>query len=164
MVEDTKFGTDQRPLVQAVMTQETNSEDSQPLRQKRSTMVHFMFYMMCGAFCNGYSIPSTNQLKDLFDVKYGWKTQSEQDFHESLIGSIIVLGLAAGAFSAGKMIPYGRRKTMMLTSIIGIVGVSLTLVQEFYIFNIGRILYGFASGAQGTTVIRMIVEFMPEKR
>lgn len=58
----------------------------------------------------------------------------------------------------------GRRLTMMITSAVGIVGVALTLIQNFYVFNVGRILYGFAAGAQGATVVRMIVEFMPEKR
>mmetsp|Transcript_22212 Transcript_22212/g.26022 ORF Transcript_22212/g.26022 Transcript_22212/m.26022 type:complete len:150 (-) Transcript_22212:286-735(-) len=69
--------------------------------------------------------------------------------------------MASGAFSAGKIMPMGRRFTMILMSTLGIVGVALTLVLNFYVFNIGRLIYGFASGAQGAVVVRMINEYMP---
>ena len=75
-----------------------------------------------------------------------------------------MIGLGLGSFAAGKMMPMGRRITMMISSVIGIVGVTLTLVLNFYLFNIGRIMYGFAAGAQQTVGVRMIIEFMPLER
>ena len=62
------------------------------------------------------------------------------------------------------MMPIGRRISMMIIAAIGIVGTGLTLIEQFIIFNIGRILLGFAAGSVGSVVIRMIVEFMPERR
>lgn len=40
----------------------------------------------------------------------------------------------------------GRRKSMILSAAIGMVGISLTLVVNFYVFNLGRFIYGFANG------------------
>jgi len=122
-----------------------------------------MFYMLCGAACNGYVIPCTNQLNDFFNLKYGWDTKKEQTLHQSIIGSVVVAGMAIGAFASGKLMPYGRRLTMIIVAAIGAIGSGLTLILNFYVFNFGRILVGFAAGAQGATVVRMITEYMPNK-
>ena len=58
----------------------------------------------------------------------------------------MVVGMAFGAFAAGKLIPHGRRLAMMLTSLIGIVGVGLTLIQNFPLLLLGRVVFGFATG------------------
>lgn len=62
------------------------------------------------------------------------------------------------------MIPYGRRLSMILTSVCGLIGISLCLIENFYLLLIGRVIYGFASGAQGTIVIRMIKEYVPTSK
>lgn len=69
--------------------------------------------------------------------------------------------MAIGAFSAGKIMPYGRRKSMIWLSVLGIIGCGITLIQNFYVFNLGRFIYGVANGAQAGVVIRMINEYMP---
>ena len=69
-----------------------------------------------------------------------------------------------GALSGGKMIPYGRRLSMILTSVCGMIGVSLCLIEYFTLFLIGRVIFGFAAGAQGTIVIRMIKEYVPTSK
>ena len=69
--------------------------------------------------------------------------------------------MAIGAFTAGKVIPYGRRLSMIFASTVGIVGVSLTLIQNFYLLLLGRIIWGFAAGAEGVISIRMIGEYVP---
>ena len=70
--------------------------------------------------------------------------------------------MAAGAFTGGKIIPYGRRLSMILTSLIGSFGVGLTMIENFYVLLIGRIFFGFATGSQGVIVIRMINEYVPD--
>ena len=110
----------------------------------------------------GYSTASANQVTDTLNQKYGWTTEHEKSLHQSLIGTSIVVGMAIGAFTAGKVIPYGRRLSMMLANMIGIIGVCLTLIQNFYLLLLGRIIWGFSAGAQGVVSIRMIGEFVPE--
>ena len=60
------------------------------------------------------------------------------------------------------MIPFGRRLSMILTSLVGIAGVSLTMIFNFYILLVGRVLLGFAAGSQGAIAIRMIGEYLPK--
>ncbi len=52
---------------------------------------------------------------------------------------------------------------MILSSILGIIGVALTMIENFYVLILGRILFGIASGCQGALTIRMINEFMPAR-
>ena len=70
--------------------------------------------------------------------------------------------MAIGALAGGKMIPYGRRLAMILMAIVGSIGVILTLIQNFYVLLIGRVIFGFAAGSQGVIVIRMIDDYAPE--
>ena len=61
-------------------------------------------------------------------MKYGWDTDSQQALYQSLIGSSVIVGLCAGSMFAGKIILIGRRKTMLLFNMVGMVGVTMTLV------------------------------------
>ena len=40
-------------------------------------------------------------------------------------------------------------------------GAGLTLIQNFYILVLGRIIYGFCAGSVSTIGVRMIVESVP---
>ena len=53
---------------------------------------------------------------------------------------------------------------MIITSVVGLTGVCMTLVMNFYVFNVGRLLYGIAGGAQGVIGVRMLVELMPNDK
>ena len=50
---------------------------------------------------------------------------------------------------------------MILTSLIGCAGVGLTMIENFYVLLLGRIILGFTSGSQGVIVVRMINEYVP---
>ena len=41
-------------------------------KQSRCKLVFFMFIMCCGAFGNGYTPPSANQLANTLNKKYDW--------------------------------------------------------------------------------------------
>ena len=41
----------------------------------------FVLLMILGGFHVGFSIGSANQLATLFNVKYGWTTESEKSIH-----------------------------------------------------------------------------------
>ena len=73
----------------------------------------------------------------------------------------MILGLTMGATSAGKIIAIGRRRTLLMCCLIGIFGVSITLVENFYMMIIGRTIYGFACGIQTVATPRYIEEYVP---
>ena len=80
-------------------------------------------------------------------MKFEWTTESEKTFHQTLIASSNVAGLAVGAVFAGVIMKVmGRRKTLLLCCLIGSVGVCVSLYQNFWLIVLGRLIQGVASG------------------
>ena len=73
----------------------------------------------------------------------------------------MILGLTIGATSAGKIIAIGRRRTMFMCCGIGMIGIGITLIENFYAMILGRTIYGFACGIQTVVTPRYIEEYMP---
>lgn len=61
-------------------------------------------------------------------MKYKWTTTSEQSLNQSLIGTSVMVGLTVGAMIGGKVMLIGRRKTMIIFNLVGMVGVTMTLI------------------------------------
>ena len=78
-----------------------------------------------------------------------------------MIGSSVIVGLAAGAMFGGKIILIGRRKTMILMNLIGMVGVSMTLIENLWMLLIGRVIYGLAVGVESVCMPRYVEEYLP---
>ena len=123
-----------------------------------------MFLMLIGAWHVGFTIASANQLTTLFNVKYGWTSQSDQTLYQSLIGSSIMVGLSAGAMFGGKIIVIGRRKTQLLMNLLGMVGVGMTLIENFWMLILGRVVYGLAVGVESVCMPRYVEEYVPLRR
>lgn len=77
---------------------------------------------------------------------FNWVDDDENDLYKSLIGSSAVLGLAFGSISGGKIISYGRKKAVIISSIIGIIGVGCTMITNISLILIGRLIYGYSTG------------------
>ena len=78
-----------------------------------------------------------------------------------MIGSSMILGMTIGATSAGKIISIGLRRTLMMCCGIGIFGVGISLIENFYLMILGRTIFGFACGIQTVVVPRYIEEYIP---
>lgn len=66
-----------------------------------------------------------------------------------------------GASIGGKMIRIGRLKVLYIASVIGMIGISLTMVMNIGVMLAGRILYGFATGLTSVAMPRYMEEVMP---
>ena len=66
-----------------------------------------------------------------------------------------------GSISGGKIISYGRKFAIILSSIIGILGVTFTIFENITLILIGRLVYGYATGIQSVLVPRYIEETVP---
>ena len=73
----------------------------------------------------------------------------------------MILGLAVGATSAGKIIAIGRRRTLLMCCAIGMLGVGITLIEDFTAMVVGRTIWGFACGIQTVVTPRYIEEYIP---
>ena len=122
-----------------------------------------MLLMILGAWHVGYSIASANQVATLLNVKYGW-TEAQQPLNQSLIGSSVIVGLCVGSMFGGKVIAIGRRNTVLLMNLVGCFGVCLTLIQNFPLLLIGRLIYGMAVGVNSVCLPRYVEEYVPLRR
>ena len=78
-----------------------------------------------------------------------------------MIGSSIIVGLAAGSMFGGKIIQIGRRRTMLMMNLVGMFGVTMTLFENLYMLLLGRVIYGIAVGVQSVCMPRYLEEYIP---
>jgi len=110
---------------------------------------HVASFILVTCFCacfGGYAVGYTNQASKLIQAQYGWQTESETAFWGSLIGAAVFVGMAIGSASAGKLMQNGRRQTILISIIIGLVGTCLNQVSIIYFLLISRMLVGVAYG------------------
>lgn len=70
-------------------------------------------------------------------------------------------GLAIGSITGGKIISIGRKKVVFITSLIGIIGVSLSMITNIWVILVGRLIYGYSTGIVSVLVPRYIEETVP---
>jgi MFS family permease len=73
----------------------------------------------------GYGLGYVNNSWDVINALYGWETTSQKSLWDSLVGSVFSLGAGIGCSVAGKVMQFGRRKSMFLSCVVGIVGCSI---------------------------------------
>ena len=73
----------------------------------------------------------------------------------------MLLGKVLGAGASGSLMKYGRRRVVLVASVIGIIGTSLTLKLNLWFLLGGRVLYGFACGLLIPATARWLEETCP---
>lgn len=58
---------------------------------------------------------------------------------------------------------YGRRRALIFATILQICICFLMLVQNYYVFLVGRLLMGFCIGIRIVGAMRMVEEYNPQK-
>ena len=82
-------------------------------------------------------------------------------FYKTMVVTGSVLGVAIGAITGGKIISHGRRKSVLVFSIVSIVGSLLSLVPNLAVILIGRLIFGFGAGVIVTASPKIIEETVP---
>ena len=136
------------------------SADPEELQPKTSSLTIFMLAMLLSGISLGY-IDYSNQASALYIVHYGWTDPDKITQCEQLVGASIILGCTIGAASGGKIMQYGRRYGLLVACTAGSFGVALTLIKDFNMQLVGRLIYGFAAGIQSVISPRFIEEYVP---
>lgn len=66
-----------------------------------------------------------------------------------------------GALTSGKLMQYGRRKLLIIASLISIVGVGITLVTNEIAICVGRLIWGLGCGVYSVVIPRYMDEIIP---
>jgi len=81
----------------------------------------------------------------------------------AIIGSVLVLGLTIGAVLGGQLMKMGRRISLLLCDVIGLVGLGITMYFNFAAIIVGRFIFGLAAGLVSSIVPRYIEDTVPNK-
>lgn len=71
------------------------------------------------------------------------------------------ISLMVGAGITGRLIQFGRRRVLIWSAFIGMVGISLTLLMTYEALVLGRLIYGFSVGLIAVAMPRLMEETVP---
>lgn len=80
-----------------------------------------------------------------------------------MLGASGVLGMTLGSIIGGRVVKLGRRAAFLIACMVGIVGVSITMIERIPFILLGRLIYGFSCGLISICVPRFIEETVPNQ-
>ena len=151
---------DSASVIKDMKTQDSAHEELS--RMKGNSMYVFMFalFQTFVGFQLGYIFCYTNQMAPALDAKFGWEG-NKATINESVIGSSATLTLMLSAALTGRWIKNGRRKWLIYSAFIGMLGTGITMIQNYPAIIFGRLLYGFAVGIIAIAMPRYMEETVP---
>ena len=99
-----------------------------------------------GTFNVGFVISGNNQVGSILEAQFGWEHEVEAKKWNTAISSASISGLIIGSFTAGKLLSNGRRKAIILMSLIACLSIVPTLFLNIWAILIGKFIFGIASG------------------
>ena len=128
---------------------------------RRIHMTIFCITMFVIAFDTGYSVQLNENTANLL-LKYLFPS-NDNKLGKIMIGLVFYVGCTIGCVWGGKHVSYGRRRALIFSSAF-LTGVYLFLmIQNYYVFLIGRFLIGFGVGIRLVAFLRMVEEYCPQK-
>ena len=108
----------------------------------------------------GFVVAGNNQTANVIAAKFSW-TEEETRLYNSLINAMSILGLSLGSFAGGLVIPYGRRKTILIFNFLAEISICTTLILKVPAILIGKFAFGFFSGVINVAAPKMLDETVP---
>lgn len=75
-----------------------------------------------------------------------------------------IVGISIGSLCGGKVVAYGRRKSMYFMNAAIIIGTAITLILTVPTIMIGRFICGCASGVFNIIMFKSIFETIPASK
>ena len=71
--------------------------------------------------------------------------------------------MIAAGLTGQFFLPHGRRKVLIISAYIGIIGAAITIYQRVWSIILGRLFYGFSVGMISVAMPRLMEETVPSK-
>lgn len=108
----------------------------------------------------GYIFCYTNQITPALNARFGWDDH-EATINESIIGSASTLTLMLAAAITGSLMKSGRRRVLIVSAFIGIIGSAISMYEAFATIVVGKMIYGFSVGIIAIGMPRVMEESVP---
>lgn len=118
--------------------------------------------MCLGTIQCGWGILGNAQCSLILIEKFGW-AKDETKWLNSTLSSIGLIGVAIGSMFGGPIIIEGRRRGIFIMSAVMLVGITMTLIENYPSMVIGRFITGFCAGIFQMCNIKAVQETVPIK-
>ena len=98
-----------------------------------------------GCWQAGFSQGGNNIVGDYLKLQLNW-SDKEAELNNSIIAFVEVFGITAGSFAANLFVEYGRRKTIIICNLIIILATIMTLILNFWLIVIGKLIFSICAG------------------
>mmetsp|Transcript_24454 Transcript_24454/g.32768 ORF Transcript_24454/g.32768 Transcript_24454/m.32768 type:complete len:109 (+) Transcript_24454:197-523(+) len=88
-----------------------------------------------------------SQFQSLLAAKFDWSDQVTSDTMFTILTSLSLVGNLLGNAWAGRFMHNGRRKTLIIGSLLAILGACLMQVMIYTVFTGGSVLVQFGTGS-----------------
>mmetsp|Transcript_15113 Transcript_15113/g.19110 ORF Transcript_15113/g.19110 Transcript_15113/m.19110 type:complete len:193 (-) Transcript_15113:971-1549(-) len=129
------------------------------LRGKWTFIIMFALLQTAIGFQLGYIFCYTNQITPALNEKFNWTDNATRN--ESIVGSCSTVTLMFSAAISGRLIKYGRRKALILSAVLGIIGTAITIYEKVWAIIFGRLIYGLSVGIIAIAMPRLMEETVP---
>jgi MFS family permease len=129
-------------------------------RPNSTYITQFMIIMVLSGFQIGYAMMCINRIEEFMQIKFDWPNESEATYISILTG-VGIVGLAFGSLTSGYLMKDGRKRCMLIATAIGVIGVSIEMIDNFWVIAVGRLIYGYSCGIYAPCIGRYIEEVLP---
>lgn len=93
----------------------------------------------------GFALSQSNAVMNCLKVQLEWPDDKVETY-TTIVSSASVAGVAFGAVMGGTFIANGRKRIILLFSILATIGCIMAMIKDMWVLTIGRLLYGYSAG------------------
>ena len=131
------------------------------MEPNKKSLYWYSFVIGIAMFQCAWAVVGNTQTAPILIGKFGWDEQQAK-FYNTMITAFPIIGLLFGGLVGGKIVTYGRSKTLLSMELLIIVA---SLIQQYLSIPTliaGRFLLGFGSGVMNVAVSKSLYETVPE--
>lgn len=112
----------------------------------------------------GYALSASSITVNMLQYQLNWDLdESTVTRNTTILCSASVIGLAFGCMMGGGFVKNGRRRIIILFSVIGMIACILSCIPNMIVICVGRVIYGFSSGCLLIASSKILCEIVPTK-
>ena len=107
-----------------------------------------------------YALGGNAQTTAVFQAKFNWD-KDEAILYNTIISSAGVVGAAIGCFLGSILLKLGRRNTLIISQMGGILAAGISMITHVATLSIGRLILGTAGGVMCVVFGKNVTETIP---
>ena len=111
----------------------------------------------------GIALVTVGELNETYALRLDWNETQKED-NETYLTSASAAGLMIGSLLSSSIVKMGRRRAILLGSLIQLVGAAAQFFIHFWVLFAGKVVYGAASAIMLTGSALYLSETLPQDK